>query len=546
MSQKIYLKVPFIQKDIVKNLGARFDFNKKSWYIDESCDPQLFVEWLDNETQSSLLFRDVDKEDAFSLSGFSINQSTLKQPSLPEESAEEILPPSISLVHLLHRVEQSIRQNFGQSIWISAEVAQIKAHRGHHYLELVQRDESNGEELAKVRATIWSSRKHIITQFEEQTGKKIGADIKLLLEVHCVFHKRYGFSLDILQINVEYTLGQMQRKINAIRKKLISQGIYQQNKEKALPKLLTNICVISPENAAGLADFKHYLDPLVEQKLCQCNYHYATFQGNQATQSITKCLQQVMSQIESKGYQLIVIIRGGGSITDLQFLEEYEINQAICVADLPIWVGLGHQTDKLLINEIANRHFPTPTAVARQIVQWVLTPLHNAIAQWNEITLLAKQRIAKENQTLEKSNFLLHQQSRKILQKTAQQLSAQQTALKIHAIEEIKQLKKVVQSNYQTLPTLVTKALNIQSDTLATKQKSIHAQSNQFLQGYKNKLQITDSIIQNSHPKKILKRGFAIIRDHQQKPLKSLSQIAKNKEVTIQMQEGKIQAKIKK
>ena len=532
-----------MQKDIVKGLGARFDFQKKSWYVEENKDLTPFFKWLHPEERKLVSVSPNVLDEGLLIAA---SHSTSSHANVDDSKVFAQLPPSMPLLNLLQSIGQSIQQNFMQPIWVSAEISQIKNYKQHHYLELVQRGENKSEELAKVRATIWSSRQSIIRQFEEQTGKSLVADLQVLLQVKCNFHERYGLSLDILQINAEYTLGQMQRKINAIRKTLQSKGIYANNKEKPLPKILHSICVISPENAAGLADFKHYLTPLTEQQLCHCDYYTAVFQGEEANRSLTNCLHTIQDKQIEKNYQLIVIIRGGGSITDLQFLEEYEINEAVCLAPLPVWVGLGHQTDKLLINEVAHRHFPTPTAVAKQILEHILSPLRNAVAQWHEISLLSKQRLIAEKERMQERRFLLHKYCHQVTKKAEQKLSIEYATLRIRMHEKTRRFKEGIDSNYLAIPMKIRALLQEKKQSLRNHKKDLQKASLVHLQEYKSHLQLIYSILQNSHPKKILKRGFAIIRDEKNQPLKDLNQVQKKNKVMIEMNDGSVEANIEK
>lgn len=535
---RIYLKVPFLQKDIVKGLGAHFDFQKKSWYIEDHQDPSPFMTWLipKQSLKQGVEYHDNDEAKE------RIDSSDHTHPT--DTDNEGLLPPAISLLYLMQMVKQSVQQRFAQPIWIHAEIAQIKQHRQHHYLELVQRGEHKGEELAKIRATIWASQQNIITQFEQQTGKQLVADLKVMLHVCCVFHERFGLSLNIIGISAEYTLGEMQRKINAIRKKLKNQGIYANNKEKTLPTIINKICVISPEKAAGLADFQHYLTPLIDHQLCQCDYYHVVFQGEKASQYIAECLQHIAKQCSIKNYQLIVILRGGGSLLDLQYLEEYEINEQVCLSPIPVWVGLGHQSDQLLINEMAHRHFPTPTAVAKQIIDDVLSPLKQAINQWQAITQLSRQHLSKEDQKLQYYRFQLQQYGSRVIHTKQQQLSKQKGALEYHTMDKVMAITYQLQAYYQSIYASAKQHLQRHqylSNQLFIKLKE---QSTRCIKDYQATLSGYHQLIQHTHPQNILKRGFAIVRDKDNQPLKALTLISQQEKIIIEMHKGFVEATV--
>lgn len=549
--EKIYLNVPFLQKEIVKKLGAHFDFNKKSWYIDDHQDPTPFTTWLHPEHKPATANYPTATNPNLSTPSASLcSKDNLLDPPQPNSAtapsthSDRNLPPAISLLYLTQLIKQTMQQHYQHPLWIQAEIAHIKSHRQHHYLELVQRADEGGEELAKIRATLWKSQQPIIDQFEQQTGNAFTTNLKVMLQVRCDFHERFGLSLNILNINADYTLGQMQRKINAIRKSLQHKGIYHQNKEKTLPTILHKIAVISPENAAGLADFNYYLEPLIEHKLCQCDYYHALFQGDQASQSIDDCIHQILDKQPQKNYQLIVIIRGGGSITDLQCLEEYAINESVCLSPIPVWVGLGHQEDKLLINEVAHCHFPTPTALAKHIVDHLLAPLKHSIHQWQQIQLFSKQRLNQESEKIAKQHLKLNQYCHQITQQSHNNLTTKRTALHIHSHARIKNTYATLAHRQQTLQQATQDSLRYHKYTLTQLRTNLKTLSAACIGNYHTTLKTMHDLIDSSHPQKILKRGFAIIRHRSNQPLTQLADIQQQHSVRIQMHTGSIDATI--
>src|SRR5690606_12136634 len=116
-------------------------------------------------------------------------------------------------------------------------------------------------------------------------------------------------------------------------------------------------CRIAPQKAAGLAGFRKDAHALHRAEGCEYLYHPATFQGNSAPQSIMQSLAQALKQW-AKTYDtapdLIVIIRGGGAVNDLAYLNDYDLAALLCKRSVPIWVGIGHEKDHTILDEIAH------------------------------------------------------------------------------------------------------------------------------------------------------------------------------------------------
>jgi exodeoxyribonuclease VII large subunit len=95
-------------------------------------------------------------------------------------------------------------------------------------------------------------------------------------------------------------------------------------------------------------------------------YYSATFQGNTAAQSIITSLSNGLRQWATDFNtqpDLIVIIRGGGAVNDLAYLNDFELAALLAKRTVPIWVGIGHEKDRTILDEVANRSFDTPSKV---------------------------------------------------------------------------------------------------------------------------------------------------------------------------------------
>ena len=145
--------------------------------------------------------------------------------------------------------------------------------------------------------------------------------------VKAIGAKRVGFSVNVEDIDSSYTLGDIARRYQQILERLTQEGLANKNKLLPTPFDIQNVLVIAPENAAGLGDFKKDADALDKAGVCHFVYHNATFQGNTAAVSIINSLGDGLRQW-AKDFKaapdLIVIIRGGGAVNDLAYLNDYD------------------------------------------------------------------------------------------------------------------------------------------------------------------------------------------------------------------------------
>ena len=174
------------------------------------------------------------------------------------------------------------------------------------------------------------------------------------------------------------------------------------------PVDFVRVAVISPETSAGLGDFRQEADRLHRGGLCEFHFVRATFQGLEAPSSILDAIETVLSAHRERTFDALVIIRGGGAVTDLAWLNDLELARRICRLPIPVLTGIGHERDSTILDEVAHRRFDTPSKVAHHITQTILDTARDALADLERIEhqvqrIVAKHadRLAAEKQRIE-------------------------------------------------------------------------------------------------------------------------------------------------
>ena len=128
----------------------------------------------------------------------------------------------LTLSQLQKLVKATLDEAFALPVWVSAEIAEIKInYSGHCYLELVEKGGDNGVPLSQARAVIWrTAYARIAGYFEAETGQRLAAGIRILARVMISYHELYGFSLNILDIDPTFTLGDIVHVISHARRNI--------------------------------------------------------------------------------------------------------------------------------------------------------------------------------------------------------------------------------------------------------------------------------------------------------------------------------------
>ena len=287
------------------------------------------------------------------------------------KKAEPTRPPEqfLELSEVLAYIGQVIARGVPGAVWVRAELASVTDRR-HLYLDLVQLGE--GGEVAKCRATVWARERFSLEgKFRQATGGTLTAGLKVLLFCQPEFHPQYGFSLNVLDVSPEYTLGDAALRLDALRQTLVQQGVYGLNRQLPAPADFARVAVISPTGAAGLGDFRRETDPLEAAGVIQFTYLEATFQGREASGSLLRAAQAARELHEEAPLDALVVLRGGGAVTDLAWLNDLALAHALATFPAPVVTGLGHARDDTLPDEVANIRTDTPSKAAALIVRTV-------------------------------------------------------------------------------------------------------------------------------------------------------------------------------
>jgi len=411
----------------------------------------------------------------------------------------------ISLSDLTLKIKEKIEANFFEKIYIAAEISEFRESRGHAYAELVEKDE-NDTVKAKVRATIWARTYGMLkSYFESSTGHKLEAGLKVLIAVQVVFHEVYGFSLNIIDIDPTYTIGEIERKRLLIIKKLEEEGVTEMNKELDFPLVPQRIAVISSQTAAGFGDFKNQLQKSpfnFELKLFN-----AAMQGEETENSVVNALEKIFEK--ESNFDLVVIIRGGGSKSDLAWFDSYKIAVNIAQFPLPILTGIGHERDRTISDLTAHTALNTPTAVAEFLIE-KMTDFYNILESFGEDFYTSVEHILSENK------IIISELSNNLKFTVNQIISEKSNEINLIQAEYKYKIKKVIQQNAFKLSGYPEKIKNTIHINMHNKLQfaelnkiRLHNSVKQLFRNEKHRLALAEQKNILSDPEHILKSGYS-------------------------------------
>lgn len=308
---------------------------------------------------------------------------------------------SISLFELNQKIKKTIHSSFADTYWVIAEISEIReVRKGHCYLELIEKDERTEQIIAKSRANIWAYTYRMLKPyFTSATGQELVSGLKVMVRVSIDFQEIYGFSLNVRDIDPTYTLGDMAQKKKAILNKLGEEGVIHMNKELEVPLVPQKIAVISSSTAAGYEDFCNQLNNNSGNYQFYVKLFSAVMQGEQTEASVIAALDRIYEYEDV--FDVVVIIRGGGSTSDLMCFDNYWIAYNIAQFPLPVFSGIGHERDETVVDFVAHTRLKTPTAVAEHLVELVGAFEGRLTSLQDEVLGLTHQIISDSRTSLE-------------------------------------------------------------------------------------------------------------------------------------------------
>lgn len=419
---------------------------------------------------------------------------------------------------------------------------------GHVYFALKDKD-------AKIDAVIWKGVFGRLA-FRPEEGLEVIATGKV-----STFGGKSSYQLIIENLEPA-GLGALMMMLDERRKRLSSEGLFDENKKRPLPRLPITIGIITSPTGAVIRDILHRLADRFPRRTLVWP---VSVQGEASAKEVTTAIEG-MNKLHEQGLptpDVIIIARGGGSLEDLWGFNDESLVRAAAASRIPIISAIGHETDWTLLDMVADRRAPTPTAAAEMAVpvrqdclmqvQQNRLRLHQA---WNRQALehknrlrLAQKSLPSVTSTLQQraqtrdhlSNQLDHAHSR-LLNKKHQSLHRLSVKLpafspKAHLMRQRERLNSVTRG----LPLSLKMCTQSKKDRLkwqAAKWEQQHPR--QAWRPTKDRLQALSRMLETLSYRSTLKRGFAVVRHTEDGMISTAKKASQYKSLRIDFHDGSL------
>lgn len=434
-------------------------------------------------------------------------------------------PRHIYTVLELNNFAKRILENRLGSIWVTGEVSELtRARSGHTYFKI--KDKWAVIDCVLFRQDDWGGSSKLL-----DNGKQVNLNGRVT-----VYSKSGRYQLVVRKVEFAGE-GELLRAIEALKRKLKDEGLFDDSRKKSLPKFPKRVGVVTSPTGAAFQDIIRTFrrrSPSVELVL-----YPAVVQGHSAARDIIKAIR--LADRHST-VQVLIVGRGGGSVEELMAFSDEQVAEAIFDCKIPVVSAVGHETDVPISDFVADIRAATPTAAAELVSSPSETDLKDDLIGCENALRHGIQRILED---LEQhvdlvQKGLVHPQTgldnlQVRLEHLAHRIRSLVTEKSFLAAERFGEYTTRLMENSPL------DRIRLSSQTVASNQKLLELHIGAKLADVNQAVKAFENRIEGVNPTSILKRGYSIIRrDDDNTIVRSVQSVDKGDNVTAQLDDGEI------
>lgn len=279
------------------------------------------------------------------------------------------VPAHLSVRDVLQRAAAVLQRTLPAEVWIRGEVVGYKGPKGGgHWFDLV--DRRDGQRDAVLCAVVWHDRWQAIRSKLDAAGVELAEGQEMLFRGNVRLYEGGGrLTFHVTDVYPELTLGQIEQRRRRILERLQREQLLEVNKRLPLSEVPLRVGLVSSTRADGMQDFQWVLG--------RSGYGFTVIfqnvpvQGRDMEPAVCAALELFARSQEKLRLDVLCLVRGGGSATDLSWWNSYPIAAAVARMPVPVISGIGHDPDRVVIDDVAHTRSATPTAAAEFLVRRV-------------------------------------------------------------------------------------------------------------------------------------------------------------------------------
>jgi exodeoxyribonuclease VII large subunit len=494
--------------------GRRWDRASKTWRVSATHAELVVTTFMRYGFQ-------VSAEVASILAGTSAITTAAPEPAPADARPAEIRPADrLSVKALQDRVRASLRSSFPETLLVVGEVLDFDKGKGrkHAFFRLVEKSPTGQEILAQVEVALFERAAQRILPVLAREGLALADGMQILVEGRIDLYSAQGrLQLVIEDVRPEFTLGQIALTREAILRELRELGLDGRNRALPLPLPTLRIAVLASPDSDGWNDL---WDELRRSGIgFDIALHPVRVQGSEMKPTVLGALRWFADR--AADFDVLCIVRGGGSKGDLSWFDDREIALAVARHPLRILCGIGHERDQTVLDVIATS-YKTPTALGGFLIEQVRHACAQLADRARELQQCVRSRLSGERSLLGGAAGALVRESRRSLSRELERIGGRARVLSTATRARVRAERSVLRTATTDLVRGVARRLEL---------------ARLRIDQWDSKQRLLD-------PVRVLERGYAVVRGADGRIATSAKRLKRDERIRIVLRDGSAVARI--
>jgi exodeoxyribonuclease VII large subunit len=429
-------------------------------------------------------------------------------------------------VSLLNRAVAGLLARGFPLVRVRGEISGLtRAGSGHWYFAL--KDDS-----AQARCVMFRSRNVLVRR-----APRDGDAVEVLAQV-TLYEPRGEYQLNVESLRPTGQ-GRLYEEFLRLRERLGAEGLFEPSLKRAIPALPATIGIITSLQAAALRDVITVLERRAPYS--RVVVYPVPVQGEGAGRQIASMLARASTRAE---VEVLLLVRGGGSIEDLWAFNEEAVARAIRACRIPVVVGVGHEPDFTIADFAADVRAPTPTAAAELVAPDATALLHAAEMRWDHLRRARVACFESWSQRLDYATRALLAPRAPLagLHSRVAQLALRASRIAHRQSTEDRSLLAAYSARLQHNQADIAGAQRNLRDQVGKLGKATHVAAQRAIARF-DRLQAE---LAHLDPQAVLRRGYSVVRDERGRAISSAAQLQVGQRIGIVLNEGDAQARVER
>ncbi|MFT7648855.1 MAG: exodeoxyribonuclease VII large subunit [Candidatus Poriferisodalaceae bacterium] len=411
---------------------------------------------------------------------------------------------------LCSAVAEAIQVVFPDELWIRGEIKGLrKSPAGHLYFDLIEPNATGRGADMRISVVAFRGPLRGIEAVLKKVGNlKLEDGIEVRIRGRLDYYPPQGRVQFLMNaIDPRYTLGQLAADRDRVLQVLAAEGLLERNRSLEMPSVPLRIGLVTSDDSAAYND--------VVEELRRSPYAFrihlvdARVQGLDAEESLVRAI----THVSTLSLDVILVVRGGGAKTDLVAFDRESVARAIAMCSVPVLVGIGHEIDRSVVDEVAHASLKTPTACAAAVVDTVHAFMQRLGAAAHTLASRSARSIVAGQHSLAERTNLLARTTLGSLRLGEQVLAAGDARMQRASTRSLAQAADRLDRQVARLATTSNRHVERAETALRSMPPRLATEATRLTEREDRRLASASSLVAAVHPDRTLARGFSITRD---------------------------------